>query len=94
MQDLQSYLDTKLEADDESDVPPPKSPEDLADEFGIRASLVILCIALLIAALWIVSGPSFGKCSALENVMERNTCYDLLRAGLLKPPAKGADLRN
>jgi hypothetical protein len=52
MQDLQSYLDTKLEADDESDVPPPKSPEDLADEFGIRASLVILCIALLIAALW------------------------------------------
>ena len=61
MQDLQSYLDTKLEVDDESDVPPPKSPEDLADEFGIRASLVILCIALLIAALWIVGGPVLGN---------------------------------
>ena len=93
MQDLQSYLDTKLEADDESDVPPPKSPEDLADEFGIRVSLVILCIALLIAALWVVNSPSFEKCSSFENVMERNTCYDLLRAGSLKPPAKGADLR-
>jgi hypothetical protein len=93
MRDSKSYLDTKLKDDDELDVPPPKSPEDLVDEFGIRASLVILCIALLIAAQWIVSRPSFEKCSALENVMERNTCYDQLRSDLLKPPVKGADLR-
>ena len=32
MQDLQSYLDTKLEADDEFVVPPHKSPEDLLDQ--------------------------------------------------------------
>jgi hypothetical protein len=38
MQDLQSYLDTKLEADDEFVVPPHKSPEDLLDQFGLMAS--------------------------------------------------------
>ena len=93
MQDLQSYLDTKLEADDEFVVPPHKSPEDLLDQFGLMASVMMLCIGLLIATLWVVNGPSFEKCSAFENVMERNNCYDLLRAGSLKAPAKGADLR-
>ena len=93
MQDLRSYLDTKLEADDEFVVPPHKSPEDLLDQFGLMASVMMLCIGLLIAALWVVNSPSFEKCSAFENVMERNNCYDLLRAGSLKPPAKGADLR-
>jgi hypothetical protein len=93
MQDSKSCLDTKSKVDDEFDAPPAKSPEDLGDEFGIRASLVILCIALLMAALWVVCRPSFEKCSALENVMERNICYDQLRSDLLKPPAKGADLR-
>jgi hypothetical protein len=29
----------------------------------------------------------------LESVIERDTCYDQLRIDLLKPPAKGADLR-
>jgi hypothetical protein len=93
MQDLKSCLDTKLKVDDEFDVTAHKSPEDLVDQFGIRASLVILCIGLLMAAIWVVGRPSFGKCSALENVMERNACYDQLRSDLLKPPAKGADLR-
>jgi hypothetical protein len=33
---------------------------------------------LFIAALWL-SGPSFQKCSALENATERHACYDALR---------------
>jgi hypothetical protein len=93
MQDLTSYLDTKLKDDDELELSPHKSPEDLVDRFGIRASLLILCIGLLIAAIGVVGRPSFGKCSALENVTERNACYDELRSGLLGPPAKGGDLR-
>jgi len=44
MQDLQSYLDTKLEADDEFVVPAHKSPEDLLDQFGLMASVMMLCI--------------------------------------------------
>ena len=47
---------------------------------------------LFIAAIWVTSRPSFEKCSALENVTERNACYDGLRKELLKPPAKGADV--
>jgi len=93
MQDSKSYLDTELKDDDEFDVLAHKSPEDLADQFGIRASLVTLCIGLLIAAIWLVSRPSFEKCSALENATARNACYDQLRSELLQPPIKGADLR-
>jgi hypothetical protein len=72
----------------------PKSPEEAADRFGIRAALVVLCIGLFIAAMWLVTGPSFEKCSALENLAQRNACYDALRNNLFKPPAKGGDLRN
>jgi hypothetical protein len=67
--------------------------QDLLDQFGLMPSGMMLCIGLLIATLWVVNSPSFEKCSAFENVMERNNCYDLLRAGSLKPPGKGADLR-
>jgi hypothetical protein len=69
-----------------------KSPEELMDRFGVRTALLVLCIALFIAAIWVTSRPSFEKCSGLENVTERNTCYDDLRKELLKPPAKGADI--
>jgi hypothetical protein len=93
MQDLQSYLDRKLERDDEFVVPPHRSADDRLDQLGITASLILLCIGLLIAALSVVNRPSFEKCSALNNVMERNGCYDQLRSSLLKPPVKGADLR-
>jgi len=71
-----------------------KTPEEAADRFGIRAALVVLCIGLFIAAMWLVTGPSFEKCSALENLAQRNACYDALRNNLFKPPAKGGDLRN
>jgi hypothetical protein len=64
----------------------------LADRFGVRTALLVLCIALFIAATWVTSRPSFEKCGGLENVTERNACYDALRKELLKPPAKGADV--
>jgi hypothetical protein len=44
--------------------------------------------AVFIAAIWFLSQPSFQKCSALENVQERNACYDMLRSDLSKPPVK------
>ena len=79
--------------DDEPDVAlPGLSPQVLADRFGVRTALLVLCITLFIAAIWVTSRPSFEKCSALENVTERNACYDGLRKELLKPPAKGADV--
>jgi len=70
----------------------PRSEEAFTDRFGIRAALIGLCIASLIAAIWFVRSPSFEKCSAIENVADRNACYDQLRQELLKPPAKGADI--
>jgi len=78
--------------DDEPDVALPGSPEVLADRFGVRTALLVLRIALFIAAIWVTTRPSFEKCSGLENVTERNACYDALRKELLKPPAKGADV--
>ena len=60
------------------------------DRFGVRTALLVLCIGFFIAAMWLVSTPSFEKCSALENVIERNACFDTLRNDSLKPPAKGA----
>jgi hypothetical protein len=93
MQDLNTYFGTMLKDDDEFDASPRTSPEDLADQFGIRLSLLILCIGLFIAAIWVISRPSFEKCSALEGVKERSACYDQLRSDLLKPPVKGPDFR-
>ena len=90
MQSLERYLET-ISNDDKCDLAEPKSPEELIDRFGIRASLLILCVGFLIAAVWMISRPSFEKCLALENEPERHACYENLRAELLKPPAKGAD---
>jgi hypothetical protein len=70
----------------------PESPEEFIDRFGVRTALLVLCLAFFIAAIWVVSRPSFEKCSALENVTERNACFETLRNDLLKPPAKGADI--
>jgi len=84
-------FDTTIDQD-AREVSRPKSPEDLADQFGITSALVLLCIGFLIAAIWFVSSPSFEKCSAVQNVTDRNACYEKLRKELLKPPAKGADI--
>jgi hypothetical protein len=83
-------FDTTMD-NDARDALRPKSPEELADQFGIRFALIVLCMAFFIAAIWFVSSPSFEKCSAVENVTGRNACYEELRRELLKPPAKGAD---
>jgi hypothetical protein len=82
----------KTTDNDAHDVSWRKSPEAFADQFGIRTALLVLCIASFIAAIWFVSRPSFEKCSVIENVTDRNACYDGLRKELLKPPAKGADV--
>jgi hypothetical protein len=66
----------------------PKVPEDDVDRLGVRISLLELCVALFLAANWVIGTASFQKCSALGNVTQRNTCYDDLRNELLKPPAK------
>jgi hypothetical protein len=78
--------------ENEGDTAWPASPEEFIDRFGIRTALFVLCVALFIAAIWVVSRPSFEKCSALENVTERSACFETLRNDLLKPPAKGADV--
>jgi hypothetical protein len=78
--------------ENENDPAWPEPPEGLVDRLGIRTAMFVLCVALFIAAIWLVSGPSFEKCSALENVTDRNACFEVLRKDLLKPPAKGADI--
>jgi hypothetical protein len=79
-------------ADDQRDITLPKSAEERVDRFGVRTALFVLAVAFFIAAMWLISSPSFEKCSALENVTERNACFDTLRNELLKPPAKGPDI--
>jgi hypothetical protein len=90
MQSRERYVET-IPNNNESDLAEPQSPEEIVDRFGMRASLLMLCVGLLIAAVWMISRPSFEKCLALENATERQACYDNLRAELLKPPAKGAE---
>jgi hypothetical protein len=90
MQSPERYLET-ITNDDEYDLAEPKSPEEPIDRFGMRVSLLMLCVGLFFAAAWMISRPSFEKCLALENATERHACYDNVRAELLKPPAKGAE---
>jgi hypothetical protein len=90
MQAEEWHLDETAPDDDENNAA--KSPEDSADHFGINLSLLVLSVALLIAIIWIVSSPSFAKCSALDNAAQRNACYGELRNYLMKPPAKGGEM--
>jgi hypothetical protein len=90
MQSPERYLET-ISDEDEYDFAEPKSPEEVVDRFGMRASMLILCVGLFIAAAWMISRPSFEKCLALENATERHACYDNVGTELLKPPAKGAE---
>jgi hypothetical protein len=84
-------FDTTMD-DDANNALRAKSPEDLIDQRGIWTALLVLCIASFTAAIWFVNGPSFEKCSAVENLADRNACYEGLRKELSKPPAKGADI--
>jgi hypothetical protein len=92
MQAEEWHLDNKAQNGDDNESDKPESPEDLADHFGINLSLLVLCVAFLIAAIWMISSPSFEKCSALNNVTQRNACYGELRNNLMKPPAKGGEM--
>jgi hypothetical protein len=83
--DDRNHLSAPNDEDDGAEL---KSPEDAADRFGIRAALLVTCIGFLIAAIWLLSSPSFQKCSAFENVKDRIACYEGLRSALLTPPAK------
>jgi hypothetical protein len=83
------YLDTALKDDDETDTAWPKVPADFVDQLGFKVAVSVLCVALFLAALWVLRGPSFQKCSAIADAAQRNACYSELRNGLLKPPAKG-----
>jgi hypothetical protein len=85
-------LETKAQGGDEYDLTKSENPEDLTDRFGINLSLLVLCIALFIAGLGMISSPSFEKCSALSDVTQRNACYSELRNEFMKPPAKGGQL--
>ena len=87
MQDRKFHLDVPP---DQDNVPWPNSAEESVDRFGIRTALIVLCIAFFVAAVWFMNMPSFEKCSALQNLTDRNICYDGLRKELLKPPTKGA----
>jgi hypothetical protein len=93
----EEWHDTETPDDDETDVTKleihgDKDREDLADHFGINLSLLVLGVAFLIAAVWLLTSPSFEKCSALDNVTQRMTCYGELRNNLMKPPAKGGEM--
>jgi hypothetical protein len=82
-------LDTALKEDAETDTAWPKTPADFVDQLGFKVAVSVLCVALFLAALWVLRSPGFQKCSAIEDVALRNVCYSELRSELLKPPAKG-----
>ena len=92
MQVEQWNLEAKAQGGDEYDVTEAENPEDTTDRFGINLSLLILCMAFLIAGLWLLSSPSFEKCSALSDATQRNACYGELRNEFMKRPAKGAEM--
>jgi hypothetical protein len=74
-----------LEADDPRI---PETPEDVIDRVGIRLAMVVLCVACLIATLWVLSTPSFEKCTVLTSASERYACYDALREVFSRPPTR------
>jgi hypothetical protein len=66
-----------------------ESSEAKINRIGTGLSLVVLFVALVITGIWLISTPSFEKCSALGTQSERIVCFENLRGELLKSPAKG-----
>jgi hypothetical protein len=83
------HLQTTSKDEGDGDLLQPETQEDGVDRLGVKISLLVLCVGLLLAVIWVISSPSFQKCSALEDGTQRNACYGDLRNELLKPPAKG-----
>ncbi|HUC49551.1 MAG TPA: hypothetical protein VMA30_09215, partial [Xanthobacteraceae bacterium] len=77
-----------LEAASDGDDADLGTPEDAVDRFGIRTALLVTCVGFAIAVLWLISGPSFQKCSGLDNLKDRVACYESVRTASLKPPEK------
>src|SRR5262249_49423839 len=77
---------------DAPDVLRPKLVEELADQFGVRSGLLVVCIAFFIVGITVLSSASFEEFRLLERGAARHACYDGLRKELMKPPAKGADI--
>jgi len=80
--------DVAQTSEENSDGTLPTSQEELVDQLAVKVALIVLCVAVFMAALWLVKLPSFEKCSALNDPSQRHACYDDLRGELLKPPAK------
>ena len=63
MQRSEWDFENNIENDQDS-VAWPGSPEERVDHLGVRTALVVLCAAFFIAAMWLVTRPSFEKSSA------------------------------
>jgi hypothetical protein len=83
--DDRDHLQAVSNGDDDGDL---RTPEDAADRFGIRTALLVTCIGFAIAVFWLISNPSFQKCSGLDNLKDRIACYEGVRTAFLKPPQK------
>jgi hypothetical protein len=70
MQSLERHLKA-IPNDDECDLAEPKSPEEFVDRFGMRAALLILCVGLLIAAVWMVTTAPLSSitCARVASVV-------------------------
>jgi len=60
----------------------------VTDRFGVRLSLLLLLVGLVVAMAQVLSQPSFEKCSAIRGFADRIACYESLRNDYLKPPVK------
>jgi hypothetical protein len=65
-------FESKVE-EDKDDVARPKSPDERVDQFGIRTALFVLCVAFFIAAMWLVSRPSFDNWKTSQSAMRALT---------------------
>jgi len=87
MQPSEWDFESKVE-EDKDDVARPETPEERVDRFGIRTAPLVLGVAFFIAAMWLVSRPSFEKCITVQNAAERSACFEALRDEFLKPPTR------
>jgi hypothetical protein len=85
MQITHWHLASKNESVDTDATTPSGS---VADRFGVRLSLLLLFVGLVVAMAQVLSQPSFEKCSAIKDFADRTTCYESLRNEYLKPPIK------
>jgi hypothetical protein len=67
----------------------PESADDRVNRIGTGVSLAVLCVAIALTGMWLVFTPSFEKCSVLGAQSKRIVCFENVRDGLMKFPAKG-----